>query len=160
MKNLFEFYKTLSPGDVITTVGVQEKVKGDEITHNRLHHQGWGQYARVTDAPVADSEMKMKDCDAGCIGVKWEGIDPSVKDVIVHVANPNDTTPTPLRKANRTERKLFLKEYVKTRVEIVDHMTEQVRAEEKKLRAQRNSLKKIAAADKIDLDKLLKDKKK
>ena len=154
MKNLYDFYETLTPGDVITSVGVKGVNKKDEaqLTENRFHHVGWNKYARVTSVE--------SDGDVGNIDVKWEGIDASIKDCERHVASKSAPQPITVRKTTKTEHRAFVEEYLKTRLEIVDHKNEEIVHTRKKLAKEKRILNAIASKENIDTSKLLKKAKK
>lgn len=161
MQTRYEFYKSLKAGDVITSSGVKSSGKSGAtpMAHNRLHHRDWGKWARITY--VGKNEMKKEsDTQDDQIGIRMEGIDPSVKDCFMHVATKSVNEPPEARKATKTERRIFLKEYVKTRVEIVEHTRQEIEETKKRMAAQMKSLNKIASEEKIDVDKLLKKGKK
>lgn len=157
MQTRFEFYQSLSEGDVITSVGCKSEKGTEEIlTHNRLQHEGWGKYARV--AYVGTKGLKSSEVEQ--IGIRLEGIDPSIHDCRVHVARKDDMKPPEARKANRMERRTFIKEYIKTRVEIIEHKKHQLVEEQKRLKEQAKALERIVSCEKLDVDKLLKKVKK
>ena len=161
MQTRYEFYKSLKAGDVITTAGVKTPSKSGatQFAHNRLHHRDWGNWARVTY--VGKNALKpADDTHDDQIGIRTEGIDPSVKDCFMHVATKSVNEPPEARKATKTERRIFLKEYVKTRAEIVEHTRQEIEETKKRMAAQMRSLNKIASEEKIDVDKLLKKGKK
>lgn len=157
MQTRYEFYKSLSEGDVITSAGCKTS-KGIETTlsNNRLHHQDWGKWARVTY--VGTSELAKENDGKERIGIRMEGIDPSVHDCFIHVATKGANEAPEARKATKTERKVFLKEYVRTRAEIVEHKKKEIEEEKKRMAAQMRSINKIAAEEKLDVQKLLKKK--
>ena len=164
MRNLYDFYKSLTPGDVITTVGVKGVSKKDEeeLTYNRLHHEGWNKYARITSTHPSERCAQTAE-DGGTedlvVGVEWEGIDPSVKDGFGHFAYKSDPDPVKVRKTTKTEHRAFVEEYLKTRIEIIDHKTEEIANTKKKLVRERKQLSAIASKERIDTDKLLKKRK-
>lgn len=158
MQTRYDFYKSLSEGDVITSTGCGKRHGFETVlSYNRLHHQHWGSWARVTyvgsaeGLPVADRE---------CIGIRLEGIDPSIRDSFVHLAKKKDCEAPEARKATKTERKIFLKEYLKTRTEIIEHKRKEIEAEKKRMTVQMKALNKIASDEKLDVGKLLKKKEK
>lgn len=154
MKTLYDFYETLTPGDVITSVGVKGVNKKDEVqlTNNRYHHEGWNKYARVTSVE--------SDGDVGNVDVKWEGIDESISDCERHVASRSAPEPITVRKTTKTEHRAFVEEYLKTRLEIVDHKQEEIVHTRKTLAKERRKLAAIASKENIDTSKLLNKRKK
>lgn len=159
MQNRYEFYKSLQVGDVITSRGVKP-ASGKKLSKNGLHNQGWDEYARVTSIVskelLAESPLKSGDQ----IGIRVEGIQPSLHDCFVHVANSADRDAPKERKATKPERTAFMKQYVKTRTEIVDHNVDEIANQMKKMKAERKRLQTLAKAEKIDVAKLLKKGKK
>ena len=151
MKTLYDFYETLTPGDVITSVGVKGVSKKDEVqlTSNRLHHEGWNKYARITSVKAGDGEAD----------VKWEGIDASINDCQRHCASKSMPQPITIRKTTKTEHRAFVEEYLKTRLEIVDHRNEEIVNTRKKLAKEKRILNAIASKEHIDTSALLKKKK-
>jgi len=159
MESLYSFFKSLVPGDVITSSGCKGIAKKNEqiLTVNREHHRGWGKYARITDTKP---EIKASDKQINIAGVRWEGIDPSTHDMFAHVASEIDNSPNNLRKASKAERKVFMQEYLKTRIEIADHMAEEAKDILRRAKKTSRNLSKIAQEEKIDTEKLLKRKEK
>lgn len=154
--NQYTFFKSLKVGDVITTDGVCN----EEIVSNQSQHDGaWNRYARITEvgSPLKQDE---KNGTAKAFGVKWEGIDQSIQDCFTHIGVDKEVSSKfMMRKASRSERRTFLKEYLKTRVAIVEHRRSEMSEQKKALTAQMKNLNKIASEEKIDVSKLLKKKK-
>ena len=152
METLSEFLKTLKPGDIITTVGCKGQKKGHEdlLVKNGHQHEKWGRYARVTEvAPVAG---KLRDGD---IGIRTEGISPTMSDVFWTAFSPEQASGAPpIRKATESEHRVFMEEYLKVRIQINTHNTLEIKAKAKQLRAERASLNKIAKREQIDIKSL------
>lgn len=157
MKNKYNFYKTLKPGDVITTSGVKgvSKKEAEDLTHNRLHHEGWNKFARVVKLDEKDASHR---AGQQAIAVMLEGIDKTMADCFFHSANASDNTPVKIRMATKVEHRAFIEEYVKTRMEIIEHRKSELVMERKTLAREERILKSIATDEHVDVNKLMEKK--
>lgn len=149
METISDFYSSLKPGDIITTAGVQPAGKEELLTKNFSSHTKWGRYARVTEVS-SGSGLK-----PGDIGIKIEGIDPSLSECIWHTCSVGDTRKANIRKATDVEHHTFMEEYLKVRVKLNEHRQAEAQATVKQLRRERTRLNKIAKAENIQLTKLV-----
>ena len=155
MKTLADFYRSLKVGDVITTVGCKGQPKNKEEPlippeNQTFASDKWRRYARVAEVLSEDVQLK-----EGHVGVRLEGIYPSIKEVMWHATNTKSKSAACVRKATETEHQVFMEEYLKTRVAIVDHRMNEIKQEQKSLRRERARLSKIAETEDIDADKLV-----
>lgn len=149
METLPEFYSSLKPGDIITTVGVQPAGKEELLVGNCYSHKKWGRYARVTEVSSGPGLR------TGDIGIKIEGIDPSLSECMWHTCHVGDTRKANIRKANDTEHHTFMEEYLKVRVKLNEHNQEEAKATVKRLKKERTRLNKIAKEENIPINKLV-----
>lgn len=157
MKNKYSFYKSLKPGDVITTSGIKgvSKKDAEDLSHNRLHHDGWNKFARVVKLDEKDATHR---AGQPAIGVMLEGIDKTMADCFFHSAIASDTSPVKIRMATKVEHRAFIEEYVKTRMEIIEHKKSELVMERKILAIEERRLKSIANNEHVDVVKLMEKK--
>ena len=151
METLPEFYSSLKPGDIITTVGVQPAGKEELLVGNCYSHKKWGRYARVTEVAKVGSPM----LKSGTVGIKIEGIDPSLSECMWRSVDAKDTHKANIRKANDMEHHTFMEEYLKVRVALNEHRQEEAKATFKQLKKERARLNKIAKEEDIPINKLV-----
>ena len=150
METLADFYKSLKPGDIITTVGCQPAGKEELLTINNPQHKKWGRYGRV--AAVGSK----KDLRIGDIGIRLEGIEPHLGECYWHTALVGDKKAAKMRKATDMEHKTFMEEYLKVRMQLIDHQQSEMKETAKRLNKERTRLRKIARTEHIDTRKLMK----
>ena len=148
METIVDFYRSLKPGDIITTVGCQPAGKEELLTTNHMQHEKWGRYGRVT---AIGTKKDLKDGD---VGIRLEGIDPHLSECYWHTANVNDKRAVKMRKATDMEHKTFMEEYLKVRMQLIDHQQSEMKETAKRLNKERTRLRKIAQAEHIDTKKL------
>lgn len=150
METISEFYSSLKPGDIITTAGIQPAGKEELLTHNFSSHNKWGRYARVTEVSNGPGLRK------GDIGIKIEGIDPSLSECMWHTCTADDKRKVNIRKATDIEHHTFMEEYLKVRVKLNEHRQAEAQATVKQLRKERTRLNKIAKEENILITRLVK----
>ena len=151
METLSEFYSSLKPGDIITTVGVQPAGKEELLVGNCYSHKKWGRYARVTEVAKRGNHILRN----GDIGIKIEGIDPSLSECMWRCVASSNTHKANIRKANDMEHRTFMEEYLKVRVKLNEHNQEEAKATVKRLKKERTRLNKIAKEENIPINKLV-----
>lgn len=149
METIVDFYRSLKPGDVITTVGCQPAGKEELLTTNHMQHEKWGRYGRVT---AIGTKKDLKDGD---IGIRLEGIDPSLKECFWHTAREGDKRIAKMRRATDMEHKTFMEEYLKVRLQFINHQQHEMEETAKRINKERTRLRKIAKAEHIDTKKLI-----
>lgn len=114
-----------------------------------MQHEKWGRYGRVT---AIGTKKDLKDGD---VGIRLEGIDPHLSECYWHTANVNDKRAVKMRKATDMEHKTFMEEYLKVRMQLIDHQQSEMKETAKRLNKERTRLRKIAQAEHIDTKKLM-----
>ena len=150
METIVDFYRSLKPGDIITTVGCQPAGKEELLTTNHMQHEKWGRYGRVT---AIGTKKDLKDGD---VGIRLEGIDPHLSECYWHTASVNDKRAVKMRKATDMEHKTFMEEYLKVRLQFINHQQSEIKETAKRLNKERTRLRKIARTEHIDTRKLMK----
>lgn len=138
MKSRKHFFDDLKPGDIITTVGCVSKGREAKLVTNNWRHEKWGRYARVTE--VEHDEVRAK------TAVRYEGIDPNITDAVWHESS--GSLPK-MRKATPEEHRIFMEEYLKNRLEVNEHRSQELRKEIRRLNAERKDLQKLAEQENI-----------
>lgn len=151
MKTQYDFIKSLKPGDVITTVGVKNATEKTLVNNCGCGGSKLNRYARVVAITASKSDLRPGDD----IGVRLEGTYPDCRDMLWHVAREGDQCPPMARKASDAEHTAYMTEYIKFRKQLNAHHMQENKEEAKKLRIELKELKKIATAEKIDINSIL-----